>query len=154
MQKNMIKSICLNGLFAALYVTLVIMFGDLSFGFSGYISLRIAELLIAICIFDKRFIFGAIVGCFLANLYGGQVIDIIVGTIQSSITVLILYYLKNKQLAVLLGSLACGVIIGCELVALGFSAIGYWIILTVFLGEYIILQIGYQLAKRYYVLIK
>ena len=154
MQKNIVKNICLNGLFASLYVILVIVFGDLSFGFSGFISLRVAELLIAICCFDKRFIFGAIIGCFVANLYGGQVVDIIVGTIQSSITVLILYYLKNKQLALLLGALACGVIIGIELIALGFSAIGYWIILTVFLGEYIVLQLGYQLAKRYYVIFK
>ena len=151
MQKNrndLIKNITLTGVIAAIYVAFVLLFGDLSFGFSGFISFRVAEILIPLCCFDKRFIPGSILGCFVANLFGGQAIDIIFGTFQSTLTVLALYYIKNKYLAVFVGSLLCGLIIGLELVALGFSAIGYWIILTIFIGELFILFIGYLIAKK------
>ena len=152
--RNVVKSICLNATFAALYFVLVIAFGDISFGFAnGLISLRIAEILIALCIFDKRFIPGAIIGCFCANLLSGQVVDLIVGTIQSTITVYLLYYIKNKQLALVLGSFMCGLMIGLEIYFLGFSAIGLWVIVTTFIGELLILEIGYFLFKRYYNLI-
>ena len=113
-----------------------------------------AEILIALCIFDKRFIPGAVIGCLCANLIGGQVIDFIIGPIQSALTVSLLYYVKQKQLAIFLGSLVCGVIIGLELYFLGFSAIGLWIILTTFIGEFIMIEFGYLLFKRYYSLIK
>jgi len=151
MQKNrndLIKNITLTGVMAAIYVAFVLLFGDLSFGFSGFISFRVAEILIPLCCFDKRFIPGFILGCFVANLFGGQAIDIFFGTFQSTLTVLALYYIKNKYIALFVGSLLCGLIIGLELVALGFSVIGYWIILTIFIGELFILFIGYLIAKK------
>ena len=49
MQKNrkeLVKNITLTGVMASLYVVFVILFGDLSFGFSGFISFRVAEILI------------------------------------------------------------------------------------------------------------
>ena len=151
MQKNrkeLVKNITLTGVMASLYVVFVILFGDLSFGFSGFISFRVAEILIPLCCFDKRFIPGAILGCFVANLYGGVVADIIFGTIQSTLTVFALYYIKNKYLAITVGALLCGLVIGLELVALGFSTIGYWIILTIFIGEIFILFVGLLIAKK------
>lgn len=150
MKKSVVKQICFNAIFAAVYVALVLALGDISFGYFGLISFRIAEMLICVCCFDKKFIPGAILGCFIANLFGGQIIDIIVGTIQSAITVCILYFVKQKILAVTLGALVCGIIIGIMLVILGFSTIGYWIILTTFAGEYIILLLGYFLFKKYF----
>ena len=149
--KNIVKDICFNGLFAAIYVALVLVFGDISFGFAnGLISFRVAEMLIALCCFNKRFIPGAIIGCFVANLFGGQVIDIIVGTLQTTLTVLILHYVKPKQLSILLGTLLCGVMIGLELVFLQLSVIGYWIILTIFIGEFVVVEIGYLVFKKFY----
>lgn len=148
--KNVVKNMCLNALFVGVYIALVYAFGDLSFGFAnGLISFRVAEILIVLCCFNKNYIYGAILACFCANLIGGLPIDIIVGTIQTAITVLILAFFKNKQIAVILGALACGVIIGLELYFLQLSAIGLWIILTVFVGELIILEIGYLLFKKY-----
>ena len=154
-RKNIVKDMCINALFAGVYVVLVWAIGDLSFGFSnGLISFRIAEILIALCLFDKKFIYGAIVGCFCANLIGGQPIDIIVGTIQTIISVYLLAYVKNKQLSILLASMACGLFIGLELYFLGFSAIGLWIILTTFVGEFVMLEIGYLIFKRFNLLFK
>ena len=137
-RKDLIKNITLTGVMAALYVVFVLLFGDLSFGFTGFISFRVAEI----------FIPGAILGCFVANLFGGQAIDIIFGTFQSTLTVFALYYIKNKYIALLVGSLLCGVIIGTELMSLGFSTIGYWIIFTTFIGETFILFLGYLIAKK------
>ena len=147
-RKDLVKNITLTGVMAALYVVFVLLFGDLSFGFTGFISFRVAEILIPLCCFDKKFIPGAILGCFVANLFGGQAIDIIFGTFQSTLTVFALYYIKNKYIALLVGSLICGVIIGTELMALGFSTIGYWIIFTTFIGETFILFLGYLIAKK------
>ena len=86
----------------------------------------------------------------MANLFGGQVIDIIVGTLQTTLTVLILHYVKPKQLSILLGTLLCGVIIGLELVFLQLSVIGYWIILTIFIGEFVVVEIGYLVFNKFY----
>ena len=158
MQKNsriIIKTMCFNALFAAVYVVLVFIFGDLSFGFAnGLISFRIAEMMIALCCFDKRFIPGAIIGCLCSNLIGGNPLDIILGTIQTSITVIILNKIKPTQLAIFLGSLICGIIIGLELMFIGATSIGPWIILTTFIGEYVIVELGYVVIKRYYSSIK
>jgi len=152
MKKNeIIKNMCLNAAFASIYVVLVLVLGDFSFGFAnGIISIRIAEIIVPLCMFDKRFIPGAIIGCLISNIIGGNVIDMIVGTIQTCLTVGVLYFIKPRQLAVLLGSLICGVCIGLEIYLLGFSAIGLWIILTTFIGEYIILEIGYLLTNKLY----
>lgn len=149
--KNIIKTMCYNALFASLYVALVFALGDVSFGFAnGIISFRIAEILIPLCCFDKRYIPGAILGCLCANIIGGNPIDIIFGTIQTILTVLVLYYVKPKHLSLFLGSLLCGVIIGLELILIGASSIGGWIILTIFIGEYIILLLGYLIIKKYF----
>lgn len=148
--KNIVKNMCVNALFASVYVVLVLVFGDLSFGFNnGLISIRIAEILVSLCCFDKRFIYGSIVSCLIANLFGGLPIDIIVGTIQTTCTACILYFIKNKQIAVFCGAMLCGVIIGLELYFLDLSVIGLWIILTTFIGEYIVLELGYVLFNKY-----
>lgn len=158
MQKNrssIVKNMCFNAIFACLYVVLVFAMGDFSFGFAnGIISLRVAEILIPICCFNRKYIPGAILGCFCANLIGGNPIDIICGTIQTVLTVLALHYIKPKHLSLFVGALLCGVIIGLELIFIGASSIGGWIILTTFIGEYIILLVGYLVFKKYFLSIK
>lgn len=154
MQKNskkLIKNMCFNALFASIYVTLVMIFGDFSFGFAnGLISLRFAEAMIPLCCFNKKFIPGAIIGCLVANLIGGIPLDIIVGTCQTILSVLVLHYLKPKQLSIIIASLICGVMIGLELYFIGASAIGLWVILTTFIGEFIILELGYLVIRKYF----
>jgi len=57
MQKNrndLIKNITLTGVMAAIYVAFVLLFGDLSFGFSGFISFRVAEILIPLCCLFRK----------------------------------------------------------------------------------------------------
>ena len=77
-------------------------------------------------------------------------LDVIVGTLQTTLTVIIFAFVKPKQLAILLGTLLCGVIIGLELVLLQLSVIGYWIILTIFISEFIIVEVGYLIFKKFY----
>lgn len=150
-RKDLIKSMCLNAIFAALYVVFVLAFGDFSFGFTnGIISLRIAEAMIPLCCFNKKFIPGAIIGCLCSNIIGGNPLDIIVGTFQTILSVMVLHFLKPKQLSLLFASLICGVIIGLELYCIGASSIGLWVIFTTFIGEYIILELGYLVVKKYY----
>ena len=110
--------------------------------------------MIPLCCFNKKFIPGAIIGCLCANLIGGNPIDIIVGTIQTILSVMVLHFVKPKQLSLLLASLICGVIIGLELYFIGASAIGVCVICTTFIGEMIILELGYLVIKKYYSSIK
>lgn len=147
--KDLVKTMCLNALFAAIYVALVLAFGDLSFGFAnGLISIRVAEALIPLVCFNYKFIPGAILGCFISNLFGGNPLDILLGTFQTTLSVYALHKIKNKHISLIVASLLCGIIIGLELYFLGFSVIGLWVILTTFIGEYIILLAGYVLIKK------
>ena len=154
-RKDLIKSMCFNAIFAALYVVLVFVFGDFSFGFTnGLISLRSAEAMIPLCCLNKKLIPGAIIGCLCANIIGGNPIDIIIGTFQTILSVIVLHFVKPKQLSLLLAALICGVIIGLELYFIGASSIGLWVILTTFIGEYIILELGYLVINKYYCTLK
>ena len=110
--------------------------------------------MIPLCCFNKKFIPGAIIGCLCANIIGGNPIDIIIGTFQTILSVIVLHFVKPKQLSLSLSALICGVIIGLELYFIGASSIGLWVILTTFIGEYIILELGYLVINKYYCTLK
>lgn len=143
--KKLIKDICSNALFAAIYVVLCLFIGDLAFGYSIGLSFRIAEILIALCCFSKRYMFGAVIGCLIVNITGGMLPDIIIGTLQSCVAVACLYFIKKKQLGIFLAALSCGLMIGAELYFIFENEIGIWIFVTTFVSEYLLLEIGYFL---------
>lgn len=141
--KRLIKDICRNALFAAIYVVLCLFIGDLAFGYSLGLSFRIAEILIALCCFSKRYMPGAVIGCLIVNIIGGMLPDIIIGTLQSCVAVICLYYIKQKQLGIFLAALSCGLMVGAELYFIFENEIGLWIFVTTLVSEYILLEIGY-----------
>lgn len=59
------KSIAFNGLIAALYFVLTIVFGPIAY---GQIQFRIAEILVLLCFWRPDLIVGVTLGCFLANI--------------------------------------------------------------------------------------
>lgn len=66
---------------AALYVVITLMFPALAY---GPIQLRFSEILVLLVFYNKRFIPGLVLGCFLANFASDMVVfDVIFGTLAS-----------------------------------------------------------------------
>ncbi len=148
-RKKIITYITINGLIAALYVVLSLALGSLSFGTNGFLDIRISEILMLFAFISPFYFPGLTIGCLITNLIGSSLIfDFIIGTLQTVLACFILYYLRKwSQIAIILAAMSCGIIIGLELYFLGFSTIGLWILVSVFVSELITLEIGYFIYK-------
>lgn len=120
---------------AAIYVVLTIVLGDFAY---GPIQLRIAEVLVLLCFFDKRYGYGVVIGCAIANCLSTiGPIDILFGTIATILSVVLISYSKHLGVAVIWAPIFNGVIIGLEL----HFVLGLPLLLScleVFLGEAIV----------------
>jgi len=129
-----------QAMLAAIYVVLVYIFQFASF---GLIQFRIAELLMIFIFFDKKSIIGLSIGCFLANLLLGAIlIDVIFGTLATTIAGFLMYYTRKKPLIALIWpAIANGIIVGLILTyGYGLGPIG----ITgpsVFIGEFAVMYV-------------
>lgn len=82
------------GLVTALYVVLCLMFQPLSF---GGIQVRFAEALTLLPIFGAEYIPALVLGCFLSNLLGSVLPDVIFGTIATLLACLLTYKMRNLR---------------------------------------------------------
>lgn len=143
MKKNIVKTIAFNSLIAALYCTLALPFANLNY---GIVNIRIAEVLVILAMYNRKYFYGLVVGCFVVNIFSSLPMDMLIGTFQTLVACFILYYIKPKGLALFLATLSCGLIIGFELYYFldyeFFVACG-----SVLLSEFIILVFGYYLFK-------
>lgn len=151
MKKNIVNTIAFNALIAALYFVLSLPFGELNY---GAINFRISEILILLSLYNKRFVPGLVLGCFLVNTMSDLPLDMLIGTLQTLLACLILrvfsssntkFYLLKQQLAVFLCALSCGIIIGAEL-SFAYESMFVYHFFTITLSELIILEIGYWIC--------
>ena len=115
MTKNT-KKLVTTALVAALYATVTLALGFISY---GSIQFRLSEVMTLLPLISKEYILGLTLGCLLANILGpGGVPDIIFGTLATFISVYLVYltgkYMKYKKSTVLVASL-WPVIVGLEL---------------------------------------
>lgn len=133
-----------------IYVVLTMSFFSISF---GAIQFRVAEILMLLCFYDKRYIFAVTLGCFISNLYSPLgVIDMFVGTLATFLSGLAIIYLKkNLLIAAIWPVLINGIIIGTMLTFVNevnpvfpsiFIVIGY-----VALGEMLVMIVGFILFR-------
>ena len=80
------------GLVAALYVVLCMALQPLSF---GAVQIRFAEALVLLPVFGAEYIAAAVLGCFLSNLLGSVLPDVIFGTLATLLACLVTYKLRN-----------------------------------------------------------
>ena len=80
------------GLVAALYVVLCLALQPLSY---GAVQVRVAEALCLLPVFGTEYILGVVLGCFLANLLGSTIVDVIFGTLATLLACLVTYRLRN-----------------------------------------------------------
>ena len=120
MTKNT-KKLVTTALVAALYATVTLALGFISY---GSIQFRLSEVMTLLPLISKEYILGLTLGCLLANILGpGGVPDIIFGTLATLISVYLVYltgkYMKYKKSTVLVASLwpviINAIIVGLEL---------------------------------------
>ena len=79
-QNSSVRKLVRCGLVAALYVVLCLALQPLSY---GAVQVRVAEALCLLPVFGTEYILGVVLGCFLANLLGSTIVDVIFGTLRN-----------------------------------------------------------------------
>ena len=79
---------------AAVYVVLCLALAPFSY---GAVQVRIAEALCLLPVFGAEYIVGVTLVCFLANLLGSTVIDVVFGTLATLLACLVTYKLRNVR---------------------------------------------------------
>ena len=80
---------------AALYVVLCMALQPLSY---GAVQVRVAEALCLLPVFGAEYIAGVVLGCFLANLLGSTIVDVILGTLATLLACVVTYKLRNARI--------------------------------------------------------
>ena len=113
------------GMIAAVYVVLCLALQPFSY---GAVQVRIAEALCLLPVFGAEYIVGVTLGCFLANLFGSTIIDVVFGTIATLLACLVTYRLRNVRIK--------GLAIPASLPPVLFNAVIVGIEITIFFTDY------------------
>lgn len=77
---------------AAVYVVVCLVLAPFSY---GAVQVRVAEALCLLPVFGAEYIVGVTLGCFLANLLGSTVVDVVFGTLATLLACLVAYKLRD-----------------------------------------------------------
>ena len=77
---------------AAVYVVVCLVLAPFSY---GAVQVRVAEALCLLPVFGAEYIVGVTLGCFLANLLGSTVVDVVFGTLATLLACLVTYKLRE-----------------------------------------------------------
>lgn len=77
---------------AAVYVVVCLVLAPFSY---GAVQVRVAEALCLLPVFGAEYIVGVTLGCFLANLLGSTVVDVVFGTLATLLACLVTYKLRD-----------------------------------------------------------
>lgn len=77
---------------AAVYVVVCLVLAPFSY---GAVQVRVAEALCLLPVFGTEYIVGVTLGCFLANLLGSTVVDVVFGTLATLLACFVTYKLRD-----------------------------------------------------------
>ena len=77
---------------AAVYVVVCLVLAPFSY---GAVQVRVAEALCLLPVFGAEYMVGVTLGCFLANLLGSTVVDVVFGTLATLLACLVTYKLRD-----------------------------------------------------------
>lgn len=152
-----VKTLVVNGIFAALYIAVSMLIQPI--GFSA-VQFRVPEIFNHLVVFNKKYIFGIILGVFLTNLLFSPMVayDLVFGVGQSVLALLITIvsakFIQNIWGRMIINTIVFTItmfLIAAELnLALGFP---FWITwATTAAGEFVVMLVGapimYFLNKR------
>lgn len=142
-----VKTLALSGIIGALYVAVSLMIAPLAY---SNIQFRIPEIFNHLVVFNKKYIFGIVIGVFVTNLLISDLgpIDLVFGVghsiIALSITILSAKFISGIFMRMVVNTLVFTFtmfIIAYELnLVLGFPFLLTW--LTVAVGEFVVMTIG------------
>ena len=134
-RKEQIISITKIAIVAALYIVLTVLIYPLSF---NEIPVRFSEVLLLLCFFDKKYGIGIVVGCAVSNLFSPIPLDVLFGTVQTIVAVVLIGYLRPLILSLILTILSM-VIVGLEIAVISSFDMWWLITIQVMAGEAIVL---------------
>ena len=79
---------------AAVYVVVCLVLAPFSY---GAVQVRVAEALCLLPVFGAEYIVGVTLGCFLANLLGSTVVDVVFGTLATLLACFVTYKLRDVR---------------------------------------------------------
>lgn len=142
-----IRTLVVNGVLAALYIAVSMLIQP--FGFTQ-IQFRVSEMFNHLIVFNKKYIFGIVLGVFLTNLLFSpmKAYDLIFGVGQSiialTITIICCRFIKNIWARMIVNTLVFTFtmfLIALELhLAFGLPFMFTW--LTTAIGEFVVMAIG------------
>lgn len=118
------KRIAIYGIVIAIYTSISLALSSISF---GMIQIRIAEALLVLCLYDKKYILPITLGCFVTNLIGIinglniMITDLFAGTLATFISAICVYYFRDTKIgdfpiiSLILPAIINGIMIGIEL---------------------------------------
>lgn len=80
---------------AAIYVVLCLVLAPFSY---GAVQVRLAEMLCLLPVFGAEYIVAVTLGCFLANLLGSTLVDVVFGTAATLVACLVTYAVRKVRL--------------------------------------------------------
>lgn len=91
-QNSSVRKLARCAVVAAIYVVLCMALQPFSY---GAVQVRVAEALCLLPVFGPEYIAGVVLGCFLANLLGSTIVDVIFGTLATLLACLVTYKLRD-----------------------------------------------------------
>lgn len=139
------RKIAYIGIIAAIYAVMTWAIAPLSY---GPVQFRLSEILVLLAFVDETYIPGLFLGCVIANIASPfGVVDVIIGSFATLISVYLINKSKNLFVASLWPSIFNGLLIGAELYIafnLPFLQTAAWIAF----GEFVVVTcVGYPLFK-------
>lgn len=153
MKKINIKFIAESAIIAALYAVLTWLFAPISY---GSVQFRISEVLVLLVVFNPKYAFALIIGCFVSNITSTLGwYDMLFGTLATTLAIIPMCFIKKMPIAAIFPVISNAIIVSIEL-GLAFDLWGVaflYDILTVGLGELVVLYalgipLMYALAKN------
>lgn len=138
------KEIALNAIIACIYAVLTLAIAPLAY---SEVQFRISEVMVFLAFYNRKYIPGLVIGCFLANIPSSLGwMDMVFGTFSTLVVVMTMNKVNNRYTASVLGALITGVIVGFEL-HLAFGIPFLINAIYVAIGELGVLLIGAILFK-------
>lgn len=154
--KITVKQLVRGAMIAALYAVITLFTEAISF---GPVQFRISEALTLLPFLMPEAVWGLTLGCLIANIFGGTVLDIVFGTLATLIAALITRKIKSLWLTPLPVILCNGIIVRAvitlgtyefSLAAYGATVLSLAVSETIicYLGGVPLLAVLYSLTKK------
>ena len=95
MNKNKTRALVESSIVAALYVVLTLVSKPLTIGF---VEIRFSEVLTVLPYFMPSTVWGLFAGCFIANVFSGSLVDVLIGSLATLIGAYLTSKIKIKWL--------------------------------------------------------